>query len=64
MTGDAADKVIEQISKDRNLTEAEEQEARIQAVTSLALMVGVIQVKDAKCLFTFFFLSYLATLLH
>ncbi|XP_071815831.1 prestin-like isoform X1 [Apostichopus japonicus] len=44
MTGDAADKVIEQISKDRDLTEAEEQEARIQAVTSLALMVGVIQI--------------------
>lgn len=44
MTGDAADKVIEEITKDQQLTEEEETEARIQAVTSLAFMVGVIQV--------------------
>lgn len=44
MAGDAADKVIEEISKDKTLSLEEEEAARIQAVVTLALMVGVIQI--------------------
>ncbi|KAJ8046325.1 Pendrin [Holothuria leucospilota] len=44
MTGDAADKVIKEISKDKVLSPEEEEAARIQAVVTLALMVGIIQI--------------------